>query len=659
MLQGRSCNPSLDDFLALDRRASQMPDAIALLAPGRDPLTYRQLSTHLQTSKDSLANLGIGPGEVTALALPGGPELITAFLALASTGACAPLDPSLTENDYKFYLSRLGARTLVVRDGACLPAISAARSLDMRVLSIHVSANQPAGVFELADAFAATATAPGRQTDAALLLFTSATTDSPKLVPLTWSNLRAMATHDSLALELTAADRLLSLMPLFHLHGLATVLTQLSCGGSVISTPGFDPGNFLAWLSGLRPTWFTSSPPMNRAIVALARQHSEVFRDPPLRFIRSGTAALEPQLLTSLEEAAGVPVLNGYGMTETGGVTRNTRELRKPGSVGRSSGLELAIMDPSGSILLPGLEGEIVVRGPSVTSGYLDNPEANQSAFREGWFRTGDLGHLDTDGFLFITSRLKEMINRGGEKIAPQDVEAVLLAHPAVAEAAACAIPHTTLGEDVVAAVVLRSGASASESELRRFAASQLAPFKVPRRIALIDAIPRTSTGKPKRRALAEQLSSANPPHPEATARTLEPAETILVDIWHRILGVEQIQVFDDFFALGGDSLSAAIMLTEAQRALNTSTELLARVDFFDTPTIETLARIATECRANPTAQPDASPSIASSRFAAPDREPRFSVFPPARRILITYGIYQKPRRRAAVLCALPRRSGP
>jgi acyl-CoA synthetase (AMP-forming)/AMP-acid ligase II/thioesterase domain-containing protein len=607
MLQGTSCNPSLDDFLALDLRASQMPDAIALLAPGRDPLTYRQLSTHLQTSKEALANLGIGSGEVTAMVLPGGPEFITAFLALASTGACAPLDPSLTENDYKFCLNRLGARTLVVRDGDCLPAVSSARSLGMRVLTIQTAANQPAGVFELADVFAATATAPGRPTDAALLLFTSATTDSPKLVPLTWSNLRAMAAHDSLALELTASDRLLSLMPLFHLHGLATVLTQLSCGGSVISTPGFDPGNFLAWLSGLRPTWFTSSPPMNRAIVALASQHSEVFRDLPLRFIRSGTAALEPELLTSLEEAAGVPVLNGYGMTETGGVARNTRELRKPGSVGRSSGLELAIMDPSGSVLLPTCEGEIVVRGPSVTSGYLDNPQANQSAFSEGWFRTGDLGHLDTDGFLFITSRLKEMINRGGEKIAPQDVEAVLLAHPAVAEAAACAIPHTTLGEDVVAAVVLRSGASASESELRRFAASQLAPFKVPRRIALIDAIPRTSTGKPKRRALAEQFSSANPPHTEAKDRTLEPEETILVDIWHRILGVEQIQVFDDFFALGGDSLSAAIMLTEAQRALNTSTELLARVDFFDTPTIETLARIATECRANPIARPDAS----------------------------------------------------
>ncbi len=609
MLQGISCHPKPDDLLALEHRASQTPDAIALLAPGQDPLTYRQLWIHLQTTREKLASFGIGPGEVTALALPGGPELITAFLALASTGACAPLDPSLTESEYQFYLNRLGARTLILSEGVSRRAACAARSLGMRVLTMHVPADQPAGVFELADASVVT-TGAGRKTDAALLLFTSATTDSPKLVPLTWTNLRAMAMHDSRALQLTASDRLLSLMPLFHLHGLATVLTQLSCGGSVIGTPGFDPDDFLAWLSAFRPTWFTSGPPVNRAILALARQHPESSRHVPLRFIRSGTAALEPELLTLLEQAAGVPVLNGYGMTETGGVARNTLELRKAGSVGRSSGLEVVIMDPSGNILPAGYDGEIVVRGPSVTPGYLDNPEAVQCAFRDGWFRTGDIGRLDPDGFLFITGRLKEMINRGGQKIAPQEVERVLAAHPAVAEAAVCAIPHTTLGEDVAAAVVLRPGASASEPDLRRFAASQLAPFKVPRRIVLIDSIPRTSTGKPKRGVLAEQLRSAKPVCREPARDGLEPAETILIDIWRRVLGVEHIEVLDDFFALGGDSLAAAMMLSEAQRTLHAGTELLGRVDFFDTPTIQSLARIVTECGANPAQEQDpASPA--------------------------------------------------
>jgi oxalate---CoA ligase len=608
MFEGPSCNPWPEDVLAIDRRASATPDALALLAPGREALTYRQLWNQVQASREALASFGVRPGEITALVLPGGPELITAFLTIASTGACAPLDPALTESECHFYLSRLGARTLIVQDDMPGPAVQAARSLGLRIVTIHASQSQPAGVFELRDS-GAPPPAVGRTTEAALLLFTSASTDSPKLVPLTWSNLRAMAVHDSRALQLTAADRLLSLMPMFHLHGLATVLTQLSCGGSVISTAGFEPCSFPKWLTGLRPTWFTSSPPLNRAILALARQQPEVYkdvyRDVPLRFIRSGTAPSEPQLLTQLEEATAVPVLNGYGLTETGGVARSTRDLRKAGSVGRSSGLELAIMDASGNILLPECEGEIAVRGPSVTSGYLDNPEANQSAFRSGWFCTGDIGRLDAEGFLFITGRLKEMINRGGKKIAPQEVEAALLGHPAVQDAATCAIPHPTLGEDVIAAVVLRPGVSASEAELRQFAASQLAPFKVPRRIVSIDSIPRTSTGKPRRRALAELLQTQTSRIGAAATHVVEPVESALIDIWRRILGVEQIDVFDNFFVLGGDSLSAAVMLAEAQRMLNTGAELLARVDFFDSPTIETLARIVMECGVNPAAELD------------------------------------------------------
>jgi acyl-CoA synthetase (AMP-forming)/AMP-acid ligase II/thioesterase domain-containing protein len=595
------------EFLALDRRASETPDALAIVAPGRDPIAYRDLWKHVQTLQNALAGHGVRPSDVTALVLPGGPEFVLAFLAVSGTGACAPLDPALTENEYYSYLSRLGARTLIVSDSQQTPAIRAALSLGVRVLAMHsdetisVVGNADAAIF-------------GRTTEAALLLFTSATTDSPKLVPLTWQNLHAMAIHDSRALELTATDRVLCLMPLFHLHGLATVLTQMSCGGSVICAAGFEPASFPEWLAEFRPTWFSSSPPLNRAILALAHQHPKTLRGSSLRFIRSGTAALEPQLLTLLEEAVGVPVLNGYGSTETGGMARNTREHRKPGSVGRSSGLELGIADPSGNVLPAESEGEIVVRGPSVTSGYLDNPEANQSAFRDGWFRTGDLGRLDRDGFLFITGRLKEQINRGGDKISPQDVEAVLMGHPAVADAAACAIPHATLGEDVAAAVVLREGASASESELREFAARRLAPFKVPRRIVLIDSIPRTSTGKPRRGILSEQLRSQKSLRDSQATSAIAPIERVLIDIWRRVLGVEHIEVRDDFFALGGDSLAVAAMLAQAQQRLQTGTELLARVDFFDNPTIQTLARIVVECGANPEGEPESRNRILSLR---------------------------------------------
>lgn len=611
-----SSNNGVEGFLTLDRRVSGAPESLALLAPGRTPLTFADLLTQVHDLGNALSNAGVGAGEVTALVLPNGPELITAVLAITNMGACAPLDPTLTAGEYQVFLNRLGARTLITQAGVPSPAVAAARSLRMRVIQIRILPENPAGIFELADP-GETAAGPGRKTGAALLLFTSATTDSPKLVPLTWDNLRWMALHDSRALELNASDRLLSLMPLFHLHGLAAVLTQLSSGGGVISTAGFEPDSFAAWLAALRPTWLTSSPPINRAILTLARGHPGIFRNTSLRFIRSGTAPSDPELLGLLEAAAGVPVLNGYGMTETGGVARNTPRFRKPGSVGRSSGLELAIMDPSGNSLPPDSHGEIVVRGRSVTTSYLDNPEANCAAFRNGWFHTGDIGRLDSEGFLFITNRLKETINRGGEKIAPQDVEAVLLAHPAVAEAAVVAIPHATLGEDVAAAVVLRQEAIASESDLRRFAASRLAHFKVPRRIVVVDSIPRTATGKPKRGSLAERLQRSIPPQSippdrQSDARALEPIETALLGIWRRILNVEQIDVTGDFFAYGGDSLSAAAMLAEVQRTLHASPELLERVEFFDNPTIEMLAGLVKECGPGPV-DPDAPNSDAES----------------------------------------------
>jgi len=580
------------DFLGLTRRARETPDAVALLAPGREPLTWRQLAAQLQNSREMFDNAGIKSGEVVALALPNGPELIVTFLASAMMGSCAPLDPALTEDEFRFYLGRLQARTLILLDGGPMAAANAARSLRMRIVRIHAPTDRPSAVFEIAATEGEPAAEMGRKIDAALLLFTSATTDSPKLVPLTWANLHSIASLDSLALELTAQDRLLSLMPLFHLHGLAAALSQLFVGGSVICVPKFEPASLTHWLSELRPSWLCSNPPMSRSILTLANARGSEYSS--LRFIRSGTAASEPGLLDALEIAMGVPVVDGYGMTETGGITRNTARARKPGSVGPSSGLELAIV-----------EGEIVVRGPSVTSGYLDNPEANALAFRDGWFHTGDIGHLDDEGFLFITGRLKELINRGGKKVSPQEVEAALLAHPAVAEAAACAIPHVTLGEDVAAAVVLREGAAVSESELRGFAASRLASYKIPRRIGVLDAIPRTATGKPRRSQLADHLQIGALSE-GVGSRMPDPVESLLMEVWRRVLAVEAIDVTSDFFALGGDSLRAAAMLTEVQRTLGTSAELVDRVDFFDDPTIERLARIAAECGARLTDAPNA-----------------------------------------------------
>ena len=596
---------NLGDSLGLARSAENQPDRIALLQPGRNCLNYRDLWNHIQTVEQALHRAGIESGDVIATVLPNGPESITTFLAAAGIGSCAPLDPALTEDDYRYYFKRLETNSVILLAGGPSAALDAARSLGLRIVTVNPRLDQPAGIFELRDVDGNPNASLGRKIDAAVLLFTSATTDAAKLVPLTWSNLRAIAHNDSRALGLTREDRLLSLMPLFHLHGLAAALTQLSVGGSVITAPGFDPNGFVGWLTDLRPTWLCSNPPMSRAILALARNSAAQFPKADLRFIRSGTAASEPDLLETLETIVGVPVIDGYGLTETGGVTRNTRRPRKPGSVGTSSGLELAIAGPDGRLVEAETEGEIVVRGASVSGGYLDNPEANQHAFRDGWFHTGDLGRLDDEGFLFITGRLKDVINRGGKKIAPREVEAILLSHRAVAEAAVCAIAHATLGEDVAAAVVVREGMSATESELRQFVSAKLPAFKVPRRIVVLDSIPRTATGKPKRERVAE-LVTHRTLSDQLAARTPDRAESVIIEIWRRLLAVDKIYITDDFFALGGDSLSAAVMLTEVHRALATNKALLERLDFFDNATVETLARLAAECGADDPAMPPA-----------------------------------------------------
>jgi acyl-CoA synthetase (AMP-forming)/AMP-acid ligase II/thioesterase domain-containing protein len=570
-----------------------MPQAVALLSPGREPLTYLGLWSVLGSVGEALRAAGLRPAEAVALLTRPGPEFVTSFLAISEEFTCAPLDPSLTASEYRFYLSRLGARNLVIEDGVALPAVAAARELGICVRRIRPARDRAAGAFTLDTAEGDATARPGRQTDAALLLHTSATTGNPKLVPLTSANLLAVAVQDSRAEQLSQQDRLLSMAPLFHSIGFAPVLAQLFSGGSVVCAPGFEAASFPAWLEEFHPTWLAGAPPMLNAILGLALRHPELFDRLPLRFIRSSGAPLESKLRRVLEDAVRAPVLEGYGLTEAVGLTRSTTKARKPGSVGRSTGARIAITDGTGRLLPPETEGEIVARGPSVTSGYVDDPEANRLAFRDGWFRTGDVGRLDGEGFLYVTGRLKEMINRGGQKILPREVDEVLARHPAVAEAVAFGVPHRTLGEDVAAAVVLREGASVSEPDLRRFAAADLAAFKVPFRIAFVDRIPRGATGKLRRSTLAEQFRDSTggrvPPKPSLT-----PMERRLIEIWSRILETSEIGVEDNFFALGGDSLSAALMLTEVQGALKAGAAF-DRIDFFDQPTIASLARILAE----------------------------------------------------------------
>jgi acyl-CoA synthetase (AMP-forming)/AMP-acid ligase II len=332
-------------------------------------------------------------------------------------------------------------------------------------------------------------------------------------VPLSLRNVCTSACNVRTTLSLTAVDRGLNVMPLFHIHGLiAGLLAPLSAGGEVFCTPGFDALHFFRWMEEAHPTWYTAVPTMHQTILARAGKHAAVIRANPLRFVRSSSSALPPQVIGELEATFNAPVIESYGMTEAAHQMASNLlppGVRKPGTVGVAAGPEVAIMDADGALLPAGKAGEIVIRGLNVTAGYQNNPKANADAFSNGWFRTGDQGVLDPDGYLFITGRLKEIINRGGEKISPREVDDVLMDHPAVRQVVTFAVPHDKLGEDVAAAVVLREGANATEKELREFAGKRLAPFKVPRTVVFLDEIPKGATGKLQRIGLAQKLGLA------------------------------------------------------------------------------------------------------------------------------------------------------
>lgn len=494
----------------LTRGADEAP---ALDAPGRRALSYRALRGHLEAIVAALAQAGVGRADRIAIVLPNGPELALAVLAAAQAGAAAPLNPAYTREEFDFYLRDLSARALIVSAGEDNPAITAARAAGTTIVRLKARANEPAGIFSLSAEGGGRAheTRAPQPEDPALYLHTSGTTARPKLVPLSQKNLAASARAIASTLALGPDDACLNVMPLFHIHGTAAaLLASLSAGGRVVCTPGFNALKFFAWLEEKRPTWYTAVPTMHQAILARTARNRAIIARCPLRFVRSSSAPLPQATLKELEAAFGAPVIEAYGMTEAAHQMASNPlppGLRKPGSVGPGAGCEIAVMDETGRRLGPGQTGEVTVRGEGVMAGYDHDPEANAEAFVDGWFRTGDLGTLDREGYLTLSGRLKEIINRGGEKIAPREIDEALSAHPAVAQAVAFAVPHPALGQDVAAAVVLKEGAKASPEELRAYLAQRLAPFKVPRKLLVLEAIPTGPTGKLVRSRLAELLA--------------------------------------------------------------------------------------------------------------------------------------------------------
>ena len=504
----------MSDILTLEALLSTGSDAAAAIAaPSRKPLSHGELRALIKRTVARLNELGAGRNDRVAIVLPNGPEMAACFLAVASGTASAPLNPAYRQDEFEFYLGDLNAKLLIAMQGVDTPARAAAAKLGVPIVELVPDTAAGAGSFTLQGTGAGSPAANGgfaRPDDVAMVLHTSGTTSRPKIVPLSQKNLCASAGNIRRTLAFTTSDRGLNIMPLFHIHGLiAGVLAPVSAGSEVFCSPGFDALKFFGWMDECHPTWYTAVPTMHQAILTRAPRNKEIIAKNPLRFLRSSSSSIPPQVITELEAVFGSPLIEAYGMTEaTHQMASNPLPpaKRKPGAVGLAAGPEVQIMDEAGNILAPDTVGEIVIRGANVTTGYENNPKANAEGYTNGWFRTGDQGVKDAEGYVSLTGRLKEIINRGGEKISPREIDEVIMDHPAVAQVVCFGVPHPKLGEEVGAAVVLKEGATATEKDIQAFVATRVADFKVPKKVLILPEIPKGATGKLQRIGLAQKL---------------------------------------------------------------------------------------------------------------------------------------------------------
>ena len=483
----------------------------AIVVPDGPVVTYDFLRRQVLDLAGQLRAMGIDRGDRVAIVLPNGIETIVSFLAVASVATASPLNPSYKGSEFKFYIEDTAAKALITSDQV---GKEAREVTSEAVVQLHAAVDSE-GRVSLSPAAGTdgepTTQRPGPE-DVALVLHTSGTTSRPKRVPLAHCNLAVSARNIVDTYSLTAQDVALCVMPLFHVHGLvASTLSTLLSGGTVVVPPRFNALGFWPLVREHGVTWFSAVPSMHHALLGRAgrgRREAAGAAAETLRFIRSCSAALPASTMLEMEERFGVPVLEAYGMTEAAHQMASNPlppAERYPGAVGFGTGVEIGIMDESGELLDPQARGEVVIQGPNVIGGYEDNPEANATTFTNGWFRTGDQGYLDESGCLYLVGRIKELINRSGEKISPVEIDEVLLSHAAVSEAVAFAVPHATHGEEPTAAVVLHG--QATERELIAHCRAHLAAFKCPRAIHIVDAIPRTATGKVQRRIVAATIA--------------------------------------------------------------------------------------------------------------------------------------------------------
>ena len=481
---------------------------IAITSDNNEKITFEALKKHIYDISGQLAANGISNNDRAVIVLPNGPEMATAFLAISSYMSAAPLNPSYKLSEYEFYLEDLKPKIVIVEKGSTNTVVEAAKKLNIKICEIKQILGKPKGIFNLYDSVSSFEVS--EEEGEALVLHTSGTTSRPKVVPLTNKNIFSSAFNISKSLKLTSEDHCYNVMPLFHIHGLIAILcSSIFAGASVYASSGFNALKFLENAKKEKITWYSGVPTMHQGILLRAQKNTSLAESLSLRFIRSSSASLPPAVFEELKDVFKTTVIEAYGMTEaTHQMTSNPLppEQQKAGFVGKPAGPEVCIMDASGKIQPNGVEGEVCIKGDNVTKGYENNEEANKSSFINGWFRTGDQGFFDSDGYLKISGRLKEIINRGGEKISPLEIDNVLMEHESIEQVVTFGVKDKMLGETIGVAIVIKAGAECTDTEIKNYARMHLADFKIPKHICFLNEIPKGATGKMQRIGLSKKL---------------------------------------------------------------------------------------------------------------------------------------------------------
>ena len=490
-------------------------DNVFIQSPDEKEITYGELLNYIEDTYFKLCSLKIKKEDKIAIVLGNGSFMACTFIAIAANYTSCPLNPSYTKEEFKFYYDDLKVKAVIMEENKSVDAKEAANELGIKVINLkreNISNDIALDINNIKnkDKYLPLST----EDDIAMVLHTSGTTSRPKMVPLSQKNLLASARNISNTLNLTENDKCLNIMPMFHIHGLiAAILAPIYKSGSIITPPGFDALKFFRWLDEYTPTWYTAVPTMHQAILARAPRNKEIIKNNQLKFIRSSSASLPSVVMKNLENTFNTSVIESYGMTEaTHQMTSNPLppSKRKAGSVGLAAGPEVALLCDKEIMhnikKNRNITGQIIIKGDNVTTGYINNPKANDESYIDGWFLTGDEGLFDEDGYLKITGRLKEIINRGGEKISPKEIDEILLEHKSIQQAVAFSVPHEKLGEDLYAAVIIKEKEDINENQIKEYCKQRLTQFKIPRKILIVDEIPKGATGKLQRIGLHEKL---------------------------------------------------------------------------------------------------------------------------------------------------------